>query len=33
MPDNNEETTATSECVDWDGDGWGWDGEKGCKMP
>jgi hypothetical protein len=21
------------ECVDWDGDGWGWDGEKGCKMP
>jgi hypothetical protein len=21
-----------AECVDWDGDGWGWDGEKGCKM-
>ncbi len=19
-----------SECYDWDGDGWGWDGEKGC---
>ena len=25
--------TTTHECVDWDGDGWGWDGEKGCKMP
>jgi hypothetical protein len=21
-----------AECVDWDGDGWGWDGEKGCQM-
>jgi hypothetical protein len=20
------------ECYDWDGDGWGWDGEKGCRM-
>ncbi|PID52296.1 MAG: hypothetical protein CR972_02365 [Candidatus Moraniibacteriota bacterium] len=19
-------------CYDWDGDGWGWDGEKGCKV-
>ena len=25
--------TTTHECIDWDGDGWGWDGEKGCKMP
>ena len=25
--------TGTHECIDWDGDGWGWDGEKGCKMP
>lgn len=33
--DNNEnitETNGTYECYDWDGDGWGWDGEKGCKM-
>ena len=22
-----------TECYDWDGDGWGWDGEKGCRMP
>jgi hypothetical protein len=21
-----------SECYDWDGDGWGWDGEKGCQV-
>jgi hypothetical protein len=20
-------------CYDWDGDGWGWDGEKGCQVP
>ncbi len=26
--DNKDE----SVCYDWDGDGWGWDGEKGCKM-
>jgi hypothetical protein len=28
-----EEVAQAGECVDWDGDGWGWDGEKGCKMP
>jgi len=22
-----------NECIDWDRDGWGWDGEKGCRMP
>ncbi len=28
-PIENEEER---ECIDWDGDGWGWDGEKGCKV-
>ena len=28
----NIKIAQASECVDWDGDGWGWDGEKGCKM-
>jgi len=27
-----EEVIEELECYDWDGDGWGWDGEKGCQV-
>ncbi len=27
-----EEAVVEPECYDWDGDGWGWDGEKGCQV-
>jgi len=26
------EDVGKAECIDWDGDGWGWDGEKGCRV-
>jgi hypothetical protein len=30
--DDDEDEDENGKCISWDGDSWGWDGEKGCEM-